>query len=41
LIDGEGLLELWVEHYDSLDQEGRELLPVKPVYFLDLDSEVS
>lgn len=38
LIDGEGLLDLWVEHYDKLDQEGRGLLPIKPVHFLDLDA---
>ncbi len=38
LIDGEGLLDLWVEHYRELDEEARELLPIKPVYFLDLDA---
>jgi restriction system protein len=38
LIDGEGLLDLWVEHYSELDEEGKGLLPIKPVYFLDLDS---
>jgi restriction system protein len=38
LIDGEGLLDLWVEHYAGLDEEGRGLLPIKPVYFLDLDA---
>jgi restriction system protein len=36
LIDGEALLELWVEHYEKVDEEGRSLLPIKPVYFLDL-----
>ena len=38
LIDGEGLLDLWVEHYASLDEDGRQLLPVKPAYFLDRDA---
>jgi restriction system protein len=38
LIDGESLLDLWVEHYRKVDEEGRELLPIKPVYFLDLDA---
>jgi restriction system protein len=38
LIDGEGLLDLWVEHWDRLSQEGRELLPIKPVYFLDIEA---
>jgi restriction system protein len=41
LIDGEGLLDLWVEHYDRLDEEGRELLPIKPVHFLDIDASGS
>jgi len=38
LIDGEALFNLWIEHYDRVDQEGRDLLPVRPVYFLDLES---
>ena len=38
LIDGEGLLDLWIEHYLELDEDGRQLLPVKPVYFLDRDT---
>jgi restriction system protein len=38
LIDGEGLFDLWVEHYIKVDEEGRQLLPVKPVYFLDLET---
>ena len=37
LIDGEGLLDLWVEHYNRIAQQGRELLPIKPVYFLDVE----
>lgn len=41
LIDGEGLLDLWVEHYDRLDEEGRGLLPIKPVHFLDLPAVAS
>lgn len=36
LIDGETLLGLWVEHYNEIDEDGRNLLSVKPVYFLDL-----
>lgn len=38
LIDGGTLLDLWVEHYAKVDEEGRQLLPVKPVYFLDIDA---
>jgi restriction system protein len=38
LIDGERLLDLWVDHYNALDEEGRDLLPIRPVHFLDLDA---
>jgi restriction system protein len=41
LIDGGGLLDLWVEHYERVDQEGRDLLPIKPVFFLDVDAVAS
>ena len=34
LIDLERLLELWVQHYASLTEVDRQLLPLKPVYFL-------
>jgi restriction system protein len=37
LVDGEAFLDLWVEHYKQVDEEGRGLLPIKPVHFLDLD----
>ncbi|HXR29740.1 MAG TPA: restriction endonuclease [Solirubrobacterales bacterium] len=35
LIDGDALLDLWFEHFDRIDEEGRRLLPVRPVYYLD------
>jgi restriction system protein len=38
LIDGDGLLDLWVEHYGRVDEAGRELLRIKPVHFLDLET---
>lgn len=38
LIDGDAFLTLWVEHYERVDEEGRQLLPIKPVYFLDLET---
>jgi restriction system protein len=38
LIDGEGLLDLWVKHYDKVDEDGRQMLPIKPVPFLDLEA---
>jgi restriction system protein len=41
LIRRSGLLDLWVEHYDRLDEDGGQLLPVKPVYFLDLGASSS
>lgn len=34
LVDSERLFELWVEHMGNLDQEARELFPLKPIYFL-------
>lgn len=36
--DGEGLLDRWVEHEDRLDEEGRGVLPAKPVHFRGLDA---
>lgn len=36
LIDGDDLLDIWVEVYEKVDEEGRQLLPIKAVYFLDL-----
>lgn len=38
LIDGNALLDLWVEHYGEIDEEGRQLLPIRPVHFLDLSA---
>lgn len=38
LIDGDALLDLWVEHYKQLDEDGRQLLPIKAVHYLDLDA---
>jgi len=35
LINGDDLLDLWVEHWAAIDEEGRQLLPIKAVYFLD------
>jgi restriction system protein len=34
LIGLERLFDLWVEHYEGIPEEGRQLLPLKPVYFL-------
>jgi restriction system protein len=34
LIDQGDLLDLWVEHYDSIPADDRLLLPLKPVYYL-------
>jgi restriction system protein len=37
LIDAKRLYELWIEHYENLPQASRALLPLKPVYYLDLE----
>lgn len=34
LIDLEKLFDLWVEHYDNLSQDSKNLLPLRPVYYL-------
>lgn len=34
LLDLERLFDLWVEHYDRVDESKRQLLPLKPIYYL-------
>lgn len=34
LLDLERLFDLWVEHYDSLDDKARLMLPLRPIHFL-------
>jgi restriction system protein len=34
LLGAEQLVDLWIEHYEQLDQQDRGLLPLKPVWFL-------
>jgi len=34
LVDLERLVELWVEHYDKVNETDKLLLPLKPVYYL-------
>lgn len=34
LVDLERLFELWIEHIEKLDEEARDLFPLKPIYFL-------
>jgi len=36
LISPERLFDLWVEHYDSLEESDRQLLPLRPVHYLAL-----
>lgn len=36
LMGPEKLFDLWVEHYEKLSVEGRQLLPLRPVHFLAL-----
>ena len=37
LIDQERLYDLWVENYDKISDEYKKHLPLRPVYFLNLD----
>lgn len=34
LLDLNQLLEMWIEHYESVDEQRRRLLPLRPVHFL-------
>jgi restriction system protein len=34
LIDRERLVELWIQYMDRLNEEARQLLPLKPIFFL-------
>jgi restriction system protein len=34
LVDLERLYDLWIEHYDDLEDSARRRLPLKPIYFL-------
>jgi restriction system protein len=34
LMDGSQLVELWVQHYDRIPEDGRQILRLSPVYFL-------
>jgi restriction system protein len=36
LLDLQMLYDLWVQYYDTLTQDARQRLPLKPVYYLDL-----
>jgi len=37
LIDRSDLFDLWVRHYDAIPAQDRQLLPLKPVYYLITD----
>jgi restriction system protein len=36
LVDLDRFIELWIEHYESVEESKRTLLPLKPVWFLDV-----
>ena len=38
LLDLNRFFDLWVEHYSSIPESARRLLPLRPVYYLDLGS---
>ncbi len=37
LLNLKELLELWVDHYDKLKEEDRMRLPLRPIYYLDIE----
>ncbi len=37
LIDLKKVYDLWVEHQSHVSEEHRQLMPLTPVYFLDLN----
>jgi restriction system protein len=36
LLDMKKLVDLWVEHYDKIEESDKRLLPLKPIYYLAL-----
>jgi restriction system protein len=36
LLDGKAFFALWVDHYEKLSQDQRSLMPLKPIYHLNL-----
>ena len=34
LVGLEKLFDLWVQHYESIEETERRLLPLKPVYYM-------
>ena len=34
MVDLDGLLNIWLTHYENLPPQDRALLPLRPVYFL-------
>jgi len=38
LLDGEQLLDLWIAHYPQVDNEGKGILPIRPVHFLNAEA---
>jgi restriction system protein len=36
LLDGKDLFNLWVDNYEKLPQDKRALMPLKPIYYLNL-----
>ena len=38
LVDARRLFDLWVEHYSKIPDEQRRLMPLKPIYYLNLEA---
>lgn len=41
LLDARRLLTLWIEHYGMIPDQQRRLLPLRAIYYLDPDENVS
>lgn len=39
LVDRSDLFDLWVRHYDTIPAEDRQLMPLKPVYYLAIGTD--
>ena len=34
LIDGDAFIDLWIEHYGAVPEPAKQLLPLKPIYYI-------
>jgi restriction system protein len=38
LLDAERLFDMWIKHYEAIDESSRKLMPIRPVYFLAIET---